>query len=300
MKEIKRCSFSLMLLVFANQLLAHPVRQDSFPIHYILMDSIGINYNLEKNLFALTETELRNTSLPWWDRSVLYGNYFSSAVNLFLPISRIKRIWVEGYANDPYDACEDVSLEFARMKTIEYHRNIPQVMHCILMREKDFFHSHCNPIYAQYDSLLMKELEGMRSIKQFNKEVQSKLDSILEVKGRYPGRSLVGNTLEITAWTVLQKADISVLEKYLPLLKEAVKTKDLHPQFLAASMDRIEVLKGLPQIYGTQYRMVDGKEEAYPIRDMKGVNDLRGGMGLGKFESKNSRLGDFMENANRE
>lgn len=42
------------------------------------MDSIGINYNLERNLLVLTQTELQNPSLPWWDRSVLYSNYFHS------------------------------------------------------------------------------------------------------------------------------------------------------------------------------------------------------------------------------
>lgn len=238
--------------------------------------------------------------MPWWDRSVLYGNYFQSAVNLFLPIAEIKQIWAEGYENDPYNACEDVASEYTMMKNMEYYKNIPLVMHCVLMREKDFFNSHCNAIYAQYDSLLMKELEGMRDIKQYNKKVQFKLDSILEVKGKYPGRSQVGYILESVAWSVLQKADVTTLEKYLPMLKNAVKSKDLHPRYLAATIDKIEVLKGLPQIYGTQYRVVDGKDEAYPIRDMRSLNDLRGGMGLGKFESNNSSLGDFMENANRD
>lgn len=270
------------------------------PVHYLLMDSIGINYNLEKNLFVLAQQELQNPSLSWWDRSVLYGNYFSAAVNLFLPVAEIKRIWAEGYENDPYNACENVELEYTRMKTMVYYKNIPLVMHCVLMREKDFFHSRCNAIYAQYDSLLMKELEGMRNIKQYNKEVQTKLDSILTVKGRYPGRSMVGNTLELAVWSILQKADVTVLEKYLPMLKAAVKSKDLHPQFLAASMDKVEVLKGLPQIYGTQYRVVDGKDEAYPIRDRKGLNDLRGGMGLGKFEAPNSSLGNYMENIKKD
>lgn len=290
----------MVLPVFLDKLLAKTIRQDTMPVHYPLMDSIGTNYNLERNLFALTQKELKDTSLPWWDRSVLYGNYFHSAVNLFLPIAEIKRIWAEGYENEPHYTCLSVDLEYTRMKDMEYHKNIPIVMHCVLMREKDFFHSRCNAIYAQYDSLLMKELEGMRNIKQYNKEVQSKLDSILEVKGKYPGLSQVGYILESVAWSVLQKADVTTLEKYLPMLKNAVKSKDLHPQFLAATIDKIEVLKGLSQIYGTQSRMVDEKEEVYPIRDMKNLNYLRGGMGLGKFEAKNSSLGNFMENGNRE
>ena len=292
---------SVMLLSgLMDKLSASPNSQDSFPVHYPLLDSIGTNFNLERNLLVLTQTELQNPSLPWWDRSVLYGNYFHSAVNLFLPIAEIKRIWAERYENEPHYTCLDVDLEYTRMKDMEYQNNIPLDMHCVLMREKDFFYSRCDAIFAQYDSLLMKELEGMRDIKQYNKKVQFKLDSILEVKGRYPGRSQVGYILESVAWSVLQKADVTTLEKYLPMLKNAVKSKDLHPRYLAATFDKIEVLKGLPQIYGTQYRVVDGKDEVYPIKDMRSLNDLRGGMGLGKFEAKNSSLGDFMENANRD
>ena len=68
---------SVMLLsCLTDKLSARNTSQDSFPIHYLLMDSIGINFNLERNLLVLTQTELQNRSLPWWDRSVLYSNYF--------------------------------------------------------------------------------------------------------------------------------------------------------------------------------------------------------------------------------
>lgn len=288
------------MIVLAGRTLACPFPQDSLPVHYLLMDSIGINFNLERNLFLLTQSELRDTTLPWWDRSVLYRNLYASAVNLFLPISEIKRIWSQEYQNDPYSACERVEQEYARMKSIQYNKNIPWIGHCILMRERDFFQSRCQTVFAQYDSLLMKELRGLRDVKQYSREVQDRLESILSTQGRYPGRSLVGGDLELVIWSILQKADSTILEKYLPMLKEAVKTKDLHPQFLAASIDKLQVLKGLPQVYGTQYRIVDDKEQVYPIRDMKGLDELRGGMGLGKFGSSNSSLGNYMENGKRD
>jgi len=251
----------LILFGISKTLSAETTIRDSFPVHYLLMYSIGINYKLEKNLFELTQKELQNTSLPWWDKSVLYLNYFSSAVNLFLPIAEIKEIWAEGYENDPYNSCDHVASEYARMKHMEYYKNIPPVMHCVLMREKDFFNSRCNVIYEQYDSLLMKELTLMRNDKKYNKEIQSRLDSLIAEAGKYPGRSIVGVGLESAAWSGIQKADVTVLEKYLPLLKNAVKNRDLHPQFLAQTLDKIEVLKGQPQIYGTQYFVKGEKED---------------------------------------
>ena len=70
---------SVMLLSgLMDKLSASPNSQDSFPVHYPLLDSIGTNFNLERNLLVLTQTELQNPSLPWWDRSVLYSNYFHS------------------------------------------------------------------------------------------------------------------------------------------------------------------------------------------------------------------------------
>ena len=286
-----------LLIVFciSKTIRAETTNRDSFPVHYLLMDSIGINYKLEKNLFALTQKELQNTSLPWWDKSVLYRNYFSSAINLFLPITQIKEIWAEGYENDPYSSCEQVASEYDRMKSMEYYKNIPHVMHCVLRREKDFFNSRCNVIYEQYDSLLIKELTLMRNNTKYNNDIQSRLDSLIAKAGKYPGRSMVGIGLESAAWSMIQRADITVLEKYLPLLKNAVRSKDLHPRYLAESLDKVEVLKGQPQIYGTQYFIKGEKEEPYPIRDMKNLNTLRTGMGLGLFGDLNSNLGNYME-----
>src|SRR6187397_2303498 len=124
---IRRFLILLILLVvcLTTTLQAKAIARDTIPIHYLLMDSIGINYKLENNLFTLTQNELQNTSLPWWDKSVLYVNYFSSAVNLFLPIAEIKQIWAEGYENDPYNSCDHVASEYARMKHMEYYKNIP-------------------------------------------------------------------------------------------------------------------------------------------------------------------------------
>ncbi len=300
MRNFQLFTFGLIMFGCTHLVIANTISQDSMPVHYPLMDSIGINFNLEKNLFQLTQQELQNQSLPWWDKSVLYGNYFASAIHLFYPIAEIKQIWNKGYENDPYASCYHIEHEFQRINQIEYFKNIPHVLHCVMMREKDFFHSRCNVLYEQYDSLLMKELANIPTNIKYDQKVQVWLDSVIAKAGKYPGRSMVGMNLEYKVWSVMQKADLAVLEKYLPLLINAVKNKDLHPTFLAASLDKIEVLKGLPQIYGTQHIIKDEKEEPYPIRDMQNLNTLRGGMGLGRFEAKNSSLGDYMENTKRE
>ncbi len=64
----------MLLAGLMDKLSASPNSHDSFPVHYILMDSIGTNFNFERNLLALTQKELQNPSSPWWDKYVLYRN----------------------------------------------------------------------------------------------------------------------------------------------------------------------------------------------------------------------------------
>ncbi|HZV71557.1 MAG TPA: DUF6624 domain-containing protein [Saprospiraceae bacterium] len=282
-----------------HQSRATNISLDSFPVHYPVMDAVGINFNLEKNLYNLSIEKLQDPTLPWWDKTVYYTNYFGSAVNLFFPIKELKEIWIKSFENDPYSTCQNFEIEYNRIEKIEYHENIPHVLHCLLMREKQFFTSHCNSIAEKYDSLLMVSLSQIDKVQKKNNDTRKLLTDIIEKTGKYPGRSTVGLNLETVAWSVIQSGDLAYISKYLPLLKDAVKSGDLHPRYLATTLDKIEILKGNSQIYGTQFKTIDGKEEVYPIRDMQQLNELRTGMGLGPFETSNSSLWNLMTEPNK-
>lgn len=45
-----------------------------------------------------------------------------------------------------------------------------------------------------------------------------------------------------------------------------------------------------PQIYGTQFRMVNGLIEAFPIRDPEYVDERRASMGLATFAENKARI----------
>jgi len=111
-----------------------------------------------------------------------------------------------------------------------------------------------------------------------------KISSIIAQHG-YPGKSLVGNQWEV-AFLVIQHSDIETQEKYLPLLKDAVKEGELNAASLAMLIDRINVSHDKEQIYGTQLLPTkDGKLELFPIQDAGNVNKRRAEVGLPPIEA---------------
>lgn len=103
----------------------------------------------------------------------------------------------------------------------------------------------------------------------------------------YPGKQLVGKKAAKSIFLVIQHADLKYQEKYISLFKEAVKKGDLRMSTLALMIDRIEVRKGRPQIYGTQVGedQKTGKLMFDPIIDEKRINKRRELIGLSPIES---------------
>lgn len=91
----------------------------------------------------------------------------------------------------------------------------------------------------------------------------------------YPGKALVGTPENRTAWIVIQHSSPQVIQKYLPMLREAVKNGDLDRQSLAITEDRNLMYQGKKQIYGSQFFEVNGKPAFWPIENSEKVNELR-------------------------
>ena len=91
----------------------------------------------------------------------------------------------------------------------------------------------------------------------------------------YPGKALVGTPQNRAAWIVIQHSSPQVIQKYLPMLREAVKNGDLDRQSLALTEDRNLMYQGKKQIYGSQFFEVNGKPAFWPIENSEKVNELR-------------------------
>ena len=91
----------------------------------------------------------------------------------------------------------------------------------------------------------------------------------------YPGKALVGTPENRATWIVIQHSSPQVIQKYLPMLREAVKNGDLDRQSLALTEDRNLMYQGKKQIYSSQFFEVNGKPAFWPIKNPEKVNELR-------------------------
>lgn len=100
----------------------------------------------------------------------------------------------------------------------------------------------------------------------------ARLRQIVAERG-WPGRSLVGEDGADAAWLVLQHASSGVpslgtpgslafCRSCVPLLAQAVQAADAHPRQLAATVDSLRQVDGLPPVYAvlaSDYRIEDGR-----------------------------------------
>ncbi|REC46291.1 DUF6624 domain-containing protein [Chryseobacterium pennipullorum] len=107
-----------------------------------------------------------------------------------------------------------------------------------------------------------------------------KVEKIISQYG-YPGKTLVGEPTNKAAWYVIQHS--AKIGKYLPLIKDAGKKKEIPFTWVAMMEDRYLMQTGLEQIYGTQgsgkFWEENGKayetQYIWPIKDPVNVNKRR-------------------------
>jgi hypothetical protein len=110
----------------------------------------------------------------------------------------------------------------------------------------------------------------------------ARIEEIINEHG-YPGISLVGNPTNEVAFYILQHS--KVLDKYLPILKEAAAKNELRFQLYAMMLDRSLMLQDKEQVYGTQGSGMSIKNRLtgqwenlsfiWPIEDPVNVNKRR-------------------------
>jgi hypothetical protein len=113
-----------------------------------------------------------------------------------------------------------------------------------------------------------------------------------EIVARYgwPGHRLAGEAGAHAAWLLAQHAPPDLQEEWLPLLQDAVARGDASPADLAYLLDRVLMHRGEPQVYGTQYRVLDGVLELWAVRDPSGLDQRRAALGLMPEAENRARL----------
>lgn len=149
-------------------------------------------------------------------------------------------------------------------------------------------------IYKKYNITKEQfERENWMIVQKYDSINIKKIDKIIAKYG-YPGKSLVGEPENTSAWYVIQHSN--KIENYFPLIKKAGKKNELPKTLVAMMEDRLLVQQDKEQIYGTQGSGFNTKNGwtmvIHPIKNPEKVNKLRRKMGFTQTVEENAkRLG---------
>lgn len=119
-----------------------------------------------------------------------------------------------------------------------------------------------------------------------------KVKKNLDTRG-WLGPDIIGEKGSATLFLVLQHSDLTTQEKYLPMLRQAVKDGNAGAISLALLEDRVALDKGEKQMYGTQIgvNLKTGKYYVRWLHDPDNVNKRRKKNGLNSIEEYVSNWG---------
>jgi hypothetical protein len=123
--------------------------------------------------------------------------------------------------------------------------------------------------------------DALRKITDIDRKNTARMKEIIDKHG-WPGKSLVSDDGAHSAWLLVQHADKDreFQKRCLTLLERAVKAREASAADLAYLTDRVRVGENKKQVYGTQFRLVAGKWQPFPIKDEENVDERRKEVGL--------------------
>ncbi|MEA3425870.1 MAG: DUF6624 domain-containing protein [Bacteroidota bacterium] len=140
--------------------------------------------------------------------------------------------------------------------------------------------------------------EEMKELHNRNAEL---LNDIIDEIG-YPTIEKVGKEANEAAWLVIQHSigKPAFMKKSAALLERAVSENNADPKSLAYLIDRIAVLEGKPQLYGTQFDWDEtGNLNPNLYDDLAKVNERRKSIGLNTLEEQTEMIRRQAKNENQ-
>ena len=173
----------------------------------------------------------------------------------------------------------------------------------LIKRNKEKAEANLNkPLVAQLDSIYNEDQKYRLQIEEIEKKYGlesnemkdhwkiinqkdsinlSKVKSLLDSYG-WLGTDIVGRQGNSTLFLVIQHSDQRTQEKYLPMMREAVKNGKATGSSLALLEDRVALGQGKKQIYGSQIGRNNETKLYYvlPLEDPDNVDKRRAEVGL--------------------
>jgi hypothetical protein len=136
--------------------------------------------------------------------------------------------------------------------------------------------------FANDSSILSDQLKSLWKIMRIKDSINLiKVSAIIDKNG-WLGSEDIGDDANSTLFIVIQHADLKTQEKYLPLMRNAVKNGKAKARSLALLEDRVALREGKKQIYGTQVFQNIKTNEYFvlPLDDPYNVDLKRAEVGL--------------------
>lgn len=117
------------------------------------------------------------------------------------------------------------------------------------------------------------------------------IDSIIKIHG-YPGKSLVGLKYSHYALIIILHSQSNKLINYFNLLEVAVHNGELGKENYSYFVDRFLIGTERRQLFGTQYKIINGEIIIFPIGHPDHLDERRNNFGFPKFKDDLKSLND--------
>jgi hypothetical protein len=154
----------------------------------------------------------------------------------------------------------------------------------------------CQQQYVEIATKYGQQSEELKSFSTLMKDKYSInqiiVKKILDERG-WLGEEIIGHYGNMALFLVIQHSNLETQEKYLSMIREAVKKGNADPANLALLEDRVALRQGKKQIYGTQlaYDETTGESYVQPLEDPDNVDNRRIAIGLEKLKDYLLRVG---------
>lgn len=151
----------------------------------------------------------------------------------------------------------------------------------LMSKEDQRVRSERFPLHANEEKYVL----AMREVDQRN---QLAIRTIFSERG-WPSEKAVGKEAVHAFWLLVQHFP-PLLKEALPRMEAAAQNGELPKEDLAKSIDRMLVVEGKPQRYGTQFKLIAGDLVPDPIENRDHLDERRAQMGLDSFDTALAKL----------
>ncbi|WP_115462195.1 DUF6624 domain-containing protein [Winogradskyella aurantiaca] len=190
-------------------------------------------------------------------------------------------------------SCQDKPGQSATVQSEISAKNLSAILDSIWMKEQLPIRERDSmmDIYGPEHDYLIPITEEIRANHEQN---MKRIAQIIDTFG-WPSPEQSGTNGNWTICNVIQHDTPETREKYIPIMRQAVKDGKLEARWLVRTEDRLATDKGELQIYGGQMKYYKETKSfnVWPVYDPVNVNKRRAAIGLNTIEEHLKERFDF-------